>query len=375
MSVGNLIIFIFSMVDALQAATTVAESKDSGANSSTSSRRGSKSDDEAPNWNDAKRMLAEIAANDEVDAAALTLQQGDLENINVDRDEDRSVEVADEDDEEDYDRDHEDCDVDADAKEDTSSNSLEYSRTQRRVSQSKEHVRGGFDVGNNEQGPLSGTTKIKYEHTNDTTLGMIYLICVCFFPNVACLILCCIFCSWMQTVHKIEITENDEKSELSETVRTKKQGHRDDMDGDEYEEDDDETTLAGGNTMLREDEDLWKTAWSQGRGVLNSDRGGYVEDDGDSSLPPSELSTLRKRRTRMLEGLVEDSKTRNINRVGEHVFNRIYELMSTIMYAPVSENATADLAALSATVSEQELMVSGPFLCSFCCVCFLNRRM
>jgi hypothetical protein len=45
------------------------------------------------------------------------------------------------------------------------------------------------------------------------------------------------------------------------------------------------------------------------------------------------------------------------------------------MYAPVSENATADLAALSATVSEQELMVSGPFLCSFCCVCFLNRRM
>ena len=126
----------------------------------------------------------------------------------------------------------------------------------------------------------------------------------------------------------------------------------------DVEDDDDESTLAGGNTMLRENEDLWKTAWSQGRGVLNSDRGGYVQDDAEASLNPSEQSLQRKRRARMLEGLIQDSKSRNIGRVGETVFNRIYELMSTIMYAPVSENATADLAALSATVSEQELMVS-----------------
>ena len=78
-------------------------------------------------------------------------------------------------------------------------------------------------------------------------------------------------------------------------------------EADDYEdEDDDESTLAGGNTMLQEEGDLWKTAWSQGRGVLNSDRtagmaggGGYTEEEADSSLPPVELSTMRKRRSRV----------------------------------------------------------------------------
>jgi hypothetical protein len=92
--------------------------------------------------------------------------------------------------------------------------------------------------------------------------------------------------------------------------------------------------------------------------VLNSERGGNLgEDEEDVSLPPAELSTMRKRRSRMLHGLVEDARSRTIDRIGEHVFNRIYDLMSSIMYAPVSEHATADMAALSATVSERELMV------------------
>mmetsp|Transcript_8829 Transcript_8829/g.15031 ORF Transcript_8829/g.15031 Transcript_8829/m.15031 type:complete len:749 (-) Transcript_8829:311-2557(-) len=315
-----------NMVDALQA-VTVANSKNS---EGSSSRRGSKHESEdEPSWNDAKLMLAEIAANDKVDAAALTLQEGGLGSVHTDRGNEQDQEDDNEEDENDH-----DVDEEADAKEDDCSNSLEYSRTHRRVSESKEHVRGGFDVGNSEYDALGGTTKIKYTHNNDTTL-----------------------------VHKIEIDNDEEvEEEKSEFLKSKRGDNAKSMLYDD-DEDDEESTLAGGNTMMREEDDLWKTAWSQGRGVLNSERGGVVEDEADASLPEAERSSMRKRRARMLEGLIEDSKNRNISRIGEHVFNRIYELMSTIMYAPVSENATADLAALSATVSEQELMELERTLC------------
>ena len=153
-------LLLCSMVDALQA-VTVAHSKDS---EGSSSRRGSKHETEdEPSWNDAKRMLAEIAANDEVDAAALTLQEGGLDNVHSDRGSEQDQENDEENDN--------DFDEQADAKEDEYSNSLEYSRTHRRVSESKEYVRGGFDVGNSEYDALGGTTKIKYAHNNDTTLG------------------------------------------------------------------------------------------------------------------------------------------------------------------------------------------------------------
>jgi hypothetical protein len=151
------------MVDALQAATAVAESKDG-----PSSRGGSKvvdeDDEEEPNWNDAKRMLAEIAVADEIDAATLTLQPGDLDTGNGDGDGEQ------------YDEDFEEDDTEyggADEKEeDENSNSLEYSRTQRRVSESKESVRGGFEVGNiTPRLEYEGTTKIRYDHINDTTIG------------------------------------------------------------------------------------------------------------------------------------------------------------------------------------------------------------
>jgi hypothetical protein len=149
---------------------------------------------------------------------------------------------------------------------------------------------------------------------------------------------------------------------ITEDEKEQQEGGGDDDDDD----DDDESTLAGGNTMMREDDDLWRTAWSQGRGVLNSDRRVLVEEDGEgggASLPPVELTTQRKRRSRVcvcmcvcacvccaspsynicikmkwfssfvvmlyhlnmfspqiLQGLVEDSKSRTINRIGEHVF-------------------------------------------------------
>ena len=133
------------MVEALQAATTIAESKEE-----SHSRRGSKllDDEHEPTWNDAKIMLAEVANNDQIDSS-ITLKHGELVTTSPDEGGDNQS----------YDEDFEDEDG-ADTKEDDNVNSLEYSKTQRRLSEGRAFVRGDYD--NNEGiSALEGTTKIK----------------------------------------------------------------------------------------------------------------------------------------------------------------------------------------------------------------------
>ena len=142
-------------------------------------------DEEEPNWNDAKRMLEEVALNDQRDAATVTLQVGDLEHIHA---EEREREGGEDVGEQTYDEDFEDEDAteqddddDDDlpaqdkegADENSKLNSLEYSRTQRRGSESKEEVRGYFASNSYALSPRleEGTTKIKCEYINDTTIG------------------------------------------------------------------------------------------------------------------------------------------------------------------------------------------------------------
>ena len=106
-------------------------------------------------------------------------------------------------------------------------------------------------------------------------------------------------------MHHLETDPDEAKAEFSKSFAKKLElgdhpaGNVTNMLNDEDDDDDDESTLAGCNTMMQNDGDLWKTAWSQGRGVLNCDRGSYVDEEPDASLPSTDLSTLRQRRSRV----------------------------------------------------------------------------
>lgn len=112
-------------------------------------------------------------------------------------------------------------------------------------------------------------------------------------------------------MHGIVTDPEEEKSEFSKSFTQKHQPSDISNIGvvtklmteaDDDDDEDDDSTLAGGGSMMQSDADLWRTAWSQGRGVLNSNRpvGLYDDEaDVDPSLPAVELNTLKKRRCRV----------------------------------------------------------------------------
>ena len=83
---------------------------------------------------------------------------------------------------------------------------------------------------------------------------------------------------------------DEEKSEFLKSQKLEQSYRRgtddvNDMITEDDDDDDDEGALAGENSMQQDYDELWKTAWSRGRGVLNSDRVGHIDFDTDASFP------------------------------------------------------------------------------------------
>eukprot|EP00604_Paraphysomonas_vestita_P002001 CAMPEP_0174820132 /NCGR_PEP_ID=MMETSP1107-20130205/3744_1 /TAXON_ID=36770 /ORGANISM="Paraphysomonas vestita, Strain GFlagA" /LENGTH=589 /DNA_ID=CAMNT_0016034849 /DNA_START=695 /DNA_END=2464 /DNA_ORIENTATION=+ len=144
-------------------------------------------------------------------------------------------------------------------------------------------------------------------------------------------------------------------------------------------EDDDEGTVDP--HLLHENSELWKSLWSQGRGILNTDRhvdADYFEvghqDENDATgkseieektndvveekVQPSvsEAKSLSKvRKIKLLEGLVEDARGRSQTKLGEVVFQRVYDLLSEMMYAPVAKSEDTEDSGIIDRTELQEL--------------------